>query len=147
MIPLKTHNILDYVGAFVLIASPYVFNFSDVPTARNVFETLGFVLAIYSMLTRYPYSIAKIIPLRAHMLLDVITGFVLMIAPYAFSYRAAITNGQTALHFVLGLGLWGLVALTRSGAVSVKTFGEPGVTEVTGYGQESRPESRKDKAA
>jgi hypothetical protein len=114
MIPLKTHNILDYVGAFVLIASPYLFNFSDVNTARNLFLTLGFVLAIYSALTQYQYTLAKFIPIRVHMLLDVVTGFVLMIGPYAFSYRAGITNGQTALHFVLGLGLWGLVALTRS---------------------------------
>jgi hypothetical protein len=127
MIPLKTHNILDYVGALVLIASPYMFNFSDVTTARNLFLTLGFALAIYSSLTQYQYSIAKIIPIRPHMLLDIITGFVLMVGPYAFNYRVALTNGQTALHFVLGLGVWGLVALTRSKPL----ISEQGVTDVT----------------
>jgi hypothetical protein len=127
MIPLKTHNILDYVAALVLIASPYMFNFSDVGPARNLFLTMGFALAIYSSITQYQYSLAKIIPIRPHMVLDIVTGFVLMIGPYAFNYRAALSNGQTALHFVLGLGVWGLVALTRSRPLIT----EQGVTDVT----------------
>jgi hypothetical protein len=127
MIPLKTHNILDYVAALVLIASPYMFNFSDVGPARNLFLTMGFALAIYSSITHYQYSLAKIIPIRPHMVLDIVTGFVLMIGPYAFNYRAALSNGQTALHFVLGLGVWGLVALTRSRPLIT----EQGVTDVT----------------
>jgi hypothetical protein len=113
MISLRTHNILDYVGAAVLIVCPFIFGFSDVTAARNLFIILGVALAAYSALTKYYYSVAKIIPVGPHMFLDVVTGFLLMIGPYAFNYRALVTNGQTALHFILGLAVWGLVALTR----------------------------------
>jgi hypothetical protein len=121
MIPLRIHNILDYVAAGVLVVSPYVFGFSDVSYARNLFVILGLVLAGYSAITKYRYSIAKIIPLGPHMFLDVLTGFFLMVGPYAFNYRALITDGQTALHFILGLGVWALVALTRPRSSVVDT--------------------------
>ena len=112
MIPLKVHNVLDYVAAAILVLSPYLFGFSDVTAARNVFLILGFGLAGYSLLTRYRYSIAKIIPLGVHMMLDSLAGIVVILAPYVFGYRDQITGGVTALHYVLGLGVLGLVALT-----------------------------------
>jgi hypothetical protein len=113
MIPIKVHNIVDYVAAAALIVCPYIFGFSDVPAARDLFIVLGLALAAYSAVTQYRYSLAKVIPLGVHMFLDVVVGFVLMIGPYSFNYRALISDGQTALHFILGLSLWALVALTR----------------------------------
>jgi hypothetical protein len=113
MVSLRTHNILDYVGAAVLVLAPFLFGFSDVDAARNVFLFLGFGLALYSLITRYEFSIAKIIPLGVHMTLDVISGVVLMLAPSIFNYREFLTSGQYALHFVLGVGVIGLVAVTR----------------------------------
>lgn len=112
MISLRIHNILDYVIGAVLILCPPVFGFSDVMAARDVFLVLGFGLIGYSLLTQYRYSIAKLIPLGVHMFLDVASGFILMIGPWLFGYRESITNAQTILHFVLGLGAWALVAFT-----------------------------------
>jgi hypothetical protein len=113
MVSLRTHNILDYVGAATLVLAPFVFGFADVAAARNVFLVLGIGLACYSLITNYRYSIAKIIPLGVHMALDVSAGVVMMLAPSIFGYRADITGGQYALHFILGLGVIGLVAMTR----------------------------------
>jgi hypothetical protein len=113
MVSVRTHNILDYVGAAVLVLSPFLFGFSDVETARNVFLFCGFGLALYSLITRYPISIAKIIPLGVHMVLDVLAGLFLMIAPSLFNYREFLTDLQYGLHFVLGIGVIGLVAVTR----------------------------------
>ena len=113
MVSLRTHNILDYVGAAVLVLSPFLFGFSGVVEARNTFMVLGFGLAAYSLLTRYEYSLAKIIPLGVHMILDVLAGIALMVAPAVFNYRFLLTDWQYALHFILGIGVLGLVALTR----------------------------------
>jgi hypothetical protein len=74
---------------------------------------LGLGLIAYSLFTRYPLSIAKIIPLGVHMTLDVMLGVVLVFAPYIFAYQDVITGFQYALHIVLGLGTIGLVAFTR----------------------------------
>ena len=100
MIPLRIHNILDYVGGVVLLLSPYLFDFSSVDSARNTFLFLGAGLILYSLITRYPYSIAKIIPLDVHMGLDVIAALALMVAPWALGYNSRLTNGQLGWHFV-----------------------------------------------
>jgi hypothetical protein len=113
MIPLRVHNIVDYVAAVVFIAAPYIFGFADIDIARNFFLILGLGLAGYSCLTKYQYSLAKLIPIGPHMFLDVVVGFLCMIGPYVLNYRLAISSGQTAAHYFMGLGIWGLVALTR----------------------------------
>lgn len=113
MLSLKTHNILDYVFGVVFILCPAIFGFSDVDAARNVFVVLGAGLIGYSLLTDYRYSIAKLIPLGAHMMLDLILGFAFMLAPTVLGYRPLLTDGQFALHFVAGLGSIGLVVFTR----------------------------------
>lgn len=122
MVSVKTHNILDYVGAALLVLSPFLFGFSDIVVARNAFLFYGVALAAYSAMTRYPISLVKWIPLGVHMTLDVIIGIAVMISPAVFNYSAFLTDWQYGLHFVLGLGVLGLVAFTRrlteSGSVS-----------------------------
>jgi hypothetical protein len=115
MITLRTHNVIDYVTATVLVLCPLIFGFSQIDAARNLFLVAGVLLAAYSLFTNYYFSIAKIIPVPVHMALDSAEGVLLMIAPSVFGYREQVTGGQYALHFVLGLGLIGLVALTRTG--------------------------------
>lgn len=121
MIRLKSHNIMDYVIALILIIAPFAFGMGDLDRARNVFVALGVILALYSLITKYYYSIAKIIPLGFHMTLDCLSGLVLIIAPQLFGYRDAITGGQYALHILLGLGALGLVAITRTRTEAAKT--------------------------
>lgn len=112
MISLRTHNVLDYVGAVALIASPYLFGFADIPAARTLFLVLGFGLAIYSAMTKYYYSVLKIIPVGLHMAFDVSAGIITLLGPWLFGYRNLLTGGQLALHFVLGLGVLALVTFT-----------------------------------
>jgi hypothetical protein len=121
MIPLKVHNVLDYVVGVLLALSPYLFGFSDVVAARNVFLVVGLGLIAYSSITNYYYSVAKIIPLGVHMVLDAISGIVLILAPALFDYREVISDGQFALHFVMGIGALALVAFTRTRSETAKT--------------------------
>jgi hypothetical protein len=123
MIPLNTHGILDYVIGAVLVASPYVFGFSQIPEAASVFLALGIGLIAYSLLTRYKYSVLKLVPIPLHMFLDAAIGVFIMLAPSLFAYQALLTTGQYVLHFALGLGTLAFVALTgptdRSAVVAV----------------------------
>lgn len=112
-IPLRVHNVLDYVGGVLLILSPYIFGFSGVPTARDTFLVLGIGLIVYSALTDYTYSLIKLIPLGVHMGLDTIAGIAVILAPWVLGYEASLTGFQTALHFILGVGVLALVALTQ----------------------------------
>jgi hypothetical protein len=114
MIPLKVHNILDYVAGAFLLLCPALFGFYYLDAARYTFWVLGAGLIAYSLLTQYQYSIAKLIPVKAHMVMDVLAGIVLILAPMVLGYRGLLTSGQFALHFILGLGVIGLVSLTNT---------------------------------
>lgn len=121
MVTLKAHNILDYIIAIVLVASPFVFDFSNVDQARNLFLTLGVGLALYSAITNYYYSLARVIPLGVHMVFDAAAGIVLIAGPSLFGYRDQLSDFQVGVHIVLGLGAVGLVAITRTRTEAAKT--------------------------
>jgi hypothetical protein len=142
MVKLKTHNILDYVIAVVLVLAPFLFAFSDVMEARNVFIASGVVLALYSLITKYYYSLAKIIPLGVHMTLDCILGVVLLLAPQLFNYREMISNGQYAVHIIFGLGALGLVAVTRTRTEAAKTPEEHRATDGVRDNMQQGPQIR-----
>lgn len=122
MISLRTHNVIDYVTAVALVLVPYIFGFSHIEAARGLFITSGIALAVYSLLTKYYYSAAKIIPLGLHMVLDALIGVACILAPYVLGYRALLSSGQFAVHAVLGLGVLGLVAFTRPRSEATKTL-------------------------
>ncbi|MEQ1877457.1 MAG: hypothetical protein ABL958_12495 [Bdellovibrionia bacterium] len=132
MVSLRTHNILDYIGAAVLVLAPYLFGFNDILVARNVFLGSGFALALYSLCTNYEFSIVKWIPVGVHMTLDVIVGLFVMVAPGIFDYGVFLSDWQYALHFVLGIGVLGLVAFTNRKGIraSVSDIGTPFRTDV-----------------
>jgi hypothetical protein len=113
MLSPKTHGLYDYAIGIALVLSPYIGGFANVDAARTLFLVAGFGLIIYSLLTRYYYSIAKVIPLGVHMCLDAAAGVVVMLAPWLFDYNEALTGGQTAWHVILGAGTVALVLVTK----------------------------------
>lgn len=124
MISLKVHNILDYVIGAILVITPWLFRFADIPVARNFFLFAGIALIAYSMVTNYYYSVARVLPLGVHMTLDAALGVLTILAPVLFGYRDLLTGGQYAVHVVLGLGAIGLVAVTRPLTEAAKTPAE-----------------------
>ncbi|MGE3683286.1 MAG: hypothetical protein AB7G93_16295 [Bdellovibrionales bacterium] len=113
MISLRTHNILDYVVGGVLIVAPFLFGFADIDVARNVFMLSGFFLILYSLFTNYHYAALRVIPLGVHMTLDVLLGALVIVAPWVFDYRAFLTPAQEYLHYIMGVGAFALVVLSR----------------------------------
>lgn len=124
MISLRTHNIMDYVIGVFLVVAPYLFGFSHINAAANLFMIGGIALIVYSLLTNYYYSLARVIPLGVHMAMDALMGIVLILAPALFGYREMLTNGQYAVHIISGIGAVGLVALTRTRTEEAKTPSE-----------------------
>lgn len=113
MVSLKVHNRADYaVGAFLLF-TPYLFGFQDVKAAHSVMMLSGTALILYSLFTNYYFSLMRVLPLGVHMTFDVLIGAFLLSAPSVFDYRIFLTPTAAYLHYGLGIGLIGLVALTR----------------------------------
>jgi hypothetical protein len=129
MIPLKIHNIVDYlVGAF-LIVSPWLFNFAQVIEARTLFLGGGLLLIATSLLTNDFFSLARRIPLGVHMTVDTLLGLLLILAPALIGYREQITEAQYAAHIAIGVGLVGFVALTRPRTEASKTAADRAAIE------------------
>lgn len=124
MISLRVHNVLDYVIGAILLISPWLFGFAQVEAARNVYIILGAGLITYSLLTNYYFAVARVIPLGLHMVFDFTAGIVLILAPTLIQYRYRISDGQYAVHALLGLGAVALVAFTRPRTENAKSPGE-----------------------
>lgn len=85
-IPLNVHAMLDPLIAVVIIASPWIFGFSDVDDAKIVCIVVGVVMLIGGSLTDWRYSIARVIPLSMHMATDLVLGAVLILAPFVLGF-------------------------------------------------------------
>lgn len=121
MLPLRAHNVIDYlVGAFLIVA-PWLFEFAQVPAARTVFLMSGIAMIAYSLATNYYYSVARLIPLGIHMTLDTLLGLLMILAPALFGYRELLTQSQYAVHIAVGIGVVGFIALTRPRTEATKT--------------------------
>jgi hypothetical protein len=62
-IPTRYHAPLDYIVGAVLIAAPWIFQFSDIGAATAVSIVLGVGLIAYSLLTDYELGVWKVAPM------------------------------------------------------------------------------------
>jgi hypothetical protein len=76
----RTHGILDYLTAGALLALPRALGWSAPVTKLVTGAALG-TLA-YSALTRYELAPAKVLPMRAHLALDGLSGALFAAAPF-----------------------------------------------------------------
>ncbi len=86
IISTKTHGILDYLTGIVLIIAPWVFNFSESGSATAVSITFGAIMIMGSIMTRYEVGAVPLIPMRAHLLIDILSGIVLALSPWLFKF-------------------------------------------------------------
>lgn len=90
MIPTRVHGIIDYLTGVLLIAAPFIFGFADGTAAQWLPILLGAMTIAMSLLTRYELSIAKIIPLPVHLVVDVASGLLLAASPWLFGFADRI---------------------------------------------------------
>ena len=110
---------MDYLMGIILIAAPWLLNFT-----RNGAETwlpviLGIGVILYSLFTNYELSLIKRIPMRTHLFLDVASGIILASSPWIFGF-----NDYVYLpHLILGIVeiAAGLMTQTSSRHVGYQT--------------------------
>lgn len=102
-IPTKFHAPLDYIVGAALIASPWIFQYSEHTAATIVPVVLGIGLIVYSLFTNYKLGIWKLAPMAVHNLIDIVAGTVLALSPWIFGYADDSTSAWI-LNVVIGLG-------------------------------------------
>ncbi|SDY61828.1 SPW repeat domain-containing protein [Citreimonas salinaria] len=90
MIDTKTHGIIDYVTGALLLVAPYLFNFATGGIEQWLPQLLGVLIIVMSLLTRYELSVAKVIPLKVHLGVDMAGGALLAVSPWLFGFADII---------------------------------------------------------
>ena len=90
LINTKLHGFLDYIVGILLIAMPWIIALDTDTTPGIVFIVAGIMALIYSIFTRYEVGLIKIIPMPAHLLLDILSGAILAGSPWIFGFSDAI---------------------------------------------------------
>jgi hypothetical protein len=117
----KTHGVLDYLVGAVLILSPKLFGFDFGGVESRLPMILGFAALIYSVFTNYELGLLKMLPFRAHLTLDVMSGLLLAVSPWLFQFADRVW----VPHVLLGLVELGAVMMTRTSGSEHHT-GAPG---------------------
>jgi hypothetical protein len=90
MISTRTHGIIDYLTGALLLVAPYLFGFATGGIEQWLPQLLGAMIIVMSLLTRYELSIAKVIPLKVHLGVDVLGGILLAASPWLFGFADII---------------------------------------------------------
>lgn len=91
-IPTLFHAPLDYIVGAVLVAGPWIFEYSNDRAASAVSIVLGIGLIAYSLFTNYELGVWKVAPMAVHNLIDIVAGAVLAASPWIFGFGDEGTN-------------------------------------------------------
>lgn len=87
VIPTNVHGAIDHAIAPTLIAAPAIFGLRDGSPEGLVARVVGSVEAVYANLTDYEMSLKNVIPMRAHLALDAVSGAALATVPHVTGAR------------------------------------------------------------
>jgi hypothetical protein len=91
-----------YIVGAALIASPWIFQYSEHTAVTIVPAVLGIGLIVYSLFTNYELGVWKLAPMAVHNLIDIVAGTVLALSPWIFGYANDSTSAWI-LNVVIGL--------------------------------------------
>lgn len=83
VIPQDLHSVMDYTGGATLAIGGLL---ADTAAGRAAGLAMGAAVIGASALTDYRLSLAKVIPIEAHEVLDYVAGASAIVAPFAFGY-------------------------------------------------------------
>ena len=110
VLPTRVHGVVDYVVGALLIVSPWLFGFADGGAQQWVPVILGVGALLYSLITDYELSIAHILPMSVHLMLDAGSGVLLAASPWIFGF----SDELKWFHVIVGLGEIAASLMTRT---------------------------------
>jgi hypothetical protein len=115
LISSKTHGVLDYAVGIMLIIVPLIPE--DTTGLREVLVAviLGAFTCLYSVFTNYELGRFKVLSIRTHLLLDVVSALLLAASPWIFNFYERIY-----LPFVL-VGIFEIVVVLLSDRVAYRS--------------------------
>ena len=82
----RTHGVPDYAVGALLIVVPYILGFADGTAAQWVPQLLGLVAIGGALMTDYELGVVRVIPMPAHLMIDIGSGALLALSPWLFGF-------------------------------------------------------------
>jgi hypothetical protein len=100
IVPQDVHSVMDYLDASGVLTGAFV---TSCPKAKAASWLLGGSGIVASALTDYRLSLAKVVPIEAHEVVDYAFGVSAITAPFIFGYRKTAPL-VAAAHVAIGIG-------------------------------------------
>jgi len=105
------HGFLDYAAALALIIAPFVLGIAEQSAlAHWISVAAGVGLITYSLITDYFASLAKLIPFKVHLALDMAAAVFFLVAPSVLGFTGIVE----IYYYVMGAGVVMVVLLSNT---------------------------------
>ena len=86
VIPTSVHGVIDYLAGGALYVTPALLGLGDVPASARTLRLASGAAIASSMMTDYELGVVKVVPMPAHLTLDVASGALLAASPWLFGF-------------------------------------------------------------
>lgn len=115
----RTHTIIGSIVGVALLLAPNIFAFSDVGGAAvMVPRILGVIILLAELTVRGSFSGFGFVPMRLHVVMDVLMGAVLALSPWLWGFSDAEANAWLP-HLIVGIAIIGYALATRTDQTDV----------------------------
>lgn len=114
----KVHGVLDFSVGLLLVMFPWLAGFAQGGPETWVMVVLGIAPLLYSPFTNYELGWIKVIPFKAHLVIDFLSGMLLAASPWLFEFKEQVYLP----HLIFGLMEMGVVLLSVPVAYYSKTL-------------------------
>ena len=110
----RTHTIIGIVVGLALLVAPWLFGFADEGGAAVMVPIyVGIFILLSELTTTSSLSPLKIVPMKIHIMLDVVTGLFLLASPWLFGFADLEANAWVP-HVIVGILVAGYALVTRT---------------------------------
>lgn len=115
-IPTSVHGIIDYLFGVLMLALPWLIDMH--PGESTIFYSVGILVFIYSLITKYELGLIHVLSMPAHLIIDLLLGVGLIAAPILLHAEFVVP-----IYFLLP-GLFAIIA-------SLTTKRQPATQNIT----------------
>jgi len=113
-ISIRTHTIIGLIVGIGLLFAPWLFDLNKYGGAVVAVPVyVGIFILVSELTTTSPLSPLKFVPMRMHVMLDVITGLFLVASPWLFGF-SDLPMAAWMPHVIVGIVTAGYALATRT---------------------------------
>lgn len=114
ILSVQLHTIIGLIVGLALIVAPWLFGFADEGGAAMMVPIyVGAFILLSELTTTSPLSLIKLVPMRFHIIMDILTGLFLLASPWLFGFSDLEANAWVP-HVIMGVIVAGYALMTNT---------------------------------